>query len=139
MSAKNLARELKILFHTFRQEPTDEALVGYREALVGLTDDEMTRARQRACAECKFMPVPAELCELAAPEVLEEPIPEITFPGVNGFKMPAGGWRALFGHFNAERQRDGEPMIDPESFPPEFLPSMAFDGSESMDKLIKAP
>lgn len=131
MSAKSLARELKILFHTFRQEPTEEALIGYREALDALTDAELTRARQRACAECKFMPVPAELRELAAPDAPEEVVPEITFPGVKGFKMPAGGWRALFGHFNAERQRDGEPMLDPENFPPQMLPSLASEDAET--------
>lgn len=134
VNAKMLLGELKILFQTFRQEPTPEALQGYREALEDLTDAELVRARQRACREWKpafgrQMPVPAELREFAAPDVIEEPLPEIALPRTERFRMPVGGWRALFGHFNAERQRDGQPMLDPESFPPELLPDLSDDGA----------
>jgi len=50
---------------TFRVEPSKAMLTGYWSALADLPIEAVEAAGQRALRGCKFMPVPAELRELA--------------------------------------------------------------------------
>lgn len=53
------------LVMTFGKEPSAPQLLGYTMALDDITTPDLKRAVGRAMRECKFLPVPAELRELA--------------------------------------------------------------------------
>jgi hypothetical protein len=62
MEAKDL---LRVLFETFRAELSDGMMLGYLLGLRSLTMPELETAVSRAVVECKHLPRPAELLDLA--------------------------------------------------------------------------
>jgi hypothetical protein len=62
MEAKEL---LRVLFETFRAELSQHMLAGYLLGLKSLSLAELETAVSRAIGECKHLPRPAELLELA--------------------------------------------------------------------------
>lgn len=61
------ATTLAVLSATFDRKLTEGAIDGYWAALSDLGEDEFKKAAQRALAECRFMPAPAELRAFARP------------------------------------------------------------------------
>lgn len=56
---------LSALASTFNREPSDAMLAGYWIGMAGLPVEAVEHACQRALRSCRFMPVPAELREMA--------------------------------------------------------------------------
>lgn len=63
--SKSFAAMMAMLSEMFGRQVTDVLVEGYWIALQDLTEDELQTATQRALAECKFMPAPAEIRELS--------------------------------------------------------------------------
>lgn len=62
---KRLAIVVGVLAEAYRREITDVTIRAYEMGLQGVAIVDIERAAQRAVETCKFMPVPAELRELA--------------------------------------------------------------------------
>ena len=65
MNEDRFAIAIGVLGEAFRQKITPTTIKAYRMGLDGLTSDGVELAVRLAVARCKFMPVPAELRELA--------------------------------------------------------------------------
>ncbi|MES1164170.1 MAG: hypothetical protein ABUR63_00315 [Verrucomicrobiota bacterium] len=87
-----------MLSETFRQPLTEAAIEGYIEALEDLDQAVINMARKRALRECRFMPTPMELRELAG----------ISGPRVLTRKI-ADAWEAVVA---AMRQHDYTTSVD---------------------------
>lgn len=62
---ERFAMAITALAESYRQKVTPGLFHGYRMGLAGLTTTDIERACALALQKCKFMPVPAELRELA--------------------------------------------------------------------------
>lgn len=60
-----LAHNLGLFAEVYRQQLTELAVVGYREALKDLTIEKLNRGCALALRSCKFMPTPAEILTLS--------------------------------------------------------------------------
>jgi len=56
---------MRVLCATFKREPSTDLLLAYWMVFEKFSIDDFTRSVKRAIAECKFMPVPAELISLS--------------------------------------------------------------------------
>jgi hypothetical protein len=58
-------KALELVFLAFNREATPEAVIGYSIGLEGMSGCEIVQACRLAMRECKFMPTPRELRDLA--------------------------------------------------------------------------
>jgi hypothetical protein len=58
-------KALELVFLAFNREATPEAVIGYSIGLEGMSGCEIVQACRLAMKECKFMPTPRELRDLA--------------------------------------------------------------------------
>lgn len=123
--AQAAATAVTTLSETFRQPLTDAAVEGYIAGLEDLPEELIRMALRRALRECRFMPTPAELREMAgapgAKAAMTKAIADaweavvwairkhsytesVDFgPLVNAVIRNMGGWQAACGWGTAER------------------------------------
>ena len=91
---------MRALAAVFRQEVTPAMLEGYWMGVGDLTVDELERGARRAIRECRFMPVPAEIRELAGRGKDRRPYHEEhrALPGAERKQIAASWSRQLGAH-----------------------------------------
>lgn len=65
MKSQRITAAVATLCEAFNRKPTPATFAAYEIGLKGLSEEQVERATAMALAKCKFMPVPAELRELA--------------------------------------------------------------------------
>jgi len=65
MKSQRITAAVAALCEAFNRQPTPATFAAYEIGLKGLSEEQVERATAMALAKCKFMPVPAELRELA--------------------------------------------------------------------------
>jgi hypothetical protein len=64
-TSETIARVVSLLCEAYGRKPTEATFSVYKLALSDVTDAELNTAAGRASRECRFMPTPAELRQLA--------------------------------------------------------------------------
>jgi hypothetical protein len=65
MKSQRITAAVATLCEAFNRKPTPATFAAYEIGLKGLTEEQVEHATAMALGKCKFMPVPAELRELA--------------------------------------------------------------------------
>lgn len=65
MKSQRITAAVATLCEAFNRKPTPATFAAYEIGLKGLSEEQVEHATAMALAKCKFMPVPAELRELA--------------------------------------------------------------------------